>query len=171
MQDGNLLTGWNFFQDRPEYAKGVSFDENGYFITGYWWENEGTQLLMSIGEEENPPADDFEIIKNGLNILIKEEIRFPGREGVTAGAQAAYDSLAKKISDDSEFSKDIIMPLLVERFMCLNDARCMIGEGRYYAARYLEAVGARHPGVHDLCKKAAELLIKLPNRLTMGSTR
>ncbi|NLO47802.1 MAG: helix-turn-helix domain-containing protein [Clostridiales bacterium] len=159
-QNGESMLGWNFFQDRSEYAKGVTFDENGYFITDGWWENESTRLLISIGEAEGPPALDRDILQNALAILTKEEIRFPGSTGVVTGAQAAFDRLAEKISDDGEFSKDMIMPLLIERLMCLNDAQCMIGEGRYYAARYLETVGVRHPDVQEKCKSAAELFLK-----------
>jgi AraC-like DNA-binding protein len=159
-ENGDVLLGWNFFQDRPEYAGDTTINENGYFISSDWWENKDTQLLMSIGEEESPRGSDLSLLKNALTILTKEEIRFPGCAGVVAGAQAAYRCWAEKIGDDSEFPRTILMPLLMERYMCLSDAQCMVGEGRYYAAKYLESVGIRHPELLELCSKASDSFLK-----------
>ncbi len=40
---GDVLVGWNFFQDDPEFASAVSTMDNGYFKCGAWWENTDTQ--------------------------------------------------------------------------------------------------------------------------------
>lgn len=50
--NGNVLTGWNVFQEYPEYQASVQFEKNGYFITDAWWENPDTCALFATGTEQ-----------------------------------------------------------------------------------------------------------------------
>jgi len=46
--NGQTLLGWNCFQDSPEFASSVTFDESGYFITSSWWENRDSCKLFYL---------------------------------------------------------------------------------------------------------------------------
>lgn len=160
--DGSqTLVGWNFFQDNPEFAKDVALHETGYFMTKGWWENKSTLLLMAIGEEQGSLPTSKEILQNAVDVLSREQIVIPNRYGsethTYAGGPAAYDAWAARISDDTEFPKDAILPILYERMVCQTDAQDMVGEGRSYAACYLGWVGQQYPAVAKQCGEAARL--------------
>jgi hypothetical protein len=157
--NGETLLGWNCFQENQEFSKNVSIDESGYFITSTWWENEYTIALLSVGEKQEALGSTKEILMNAINILSKEKIIFYGKDGTKtaeyAGGQLAYDLWAKAVANDKEFPNNAVLPLLFERIMCQNDAQDMIGEGRSYAASYLEWIGSENDKITDQCKQAA----------------
>lgn len=157
--DGNSLLGWNFFQHRPEYNRGTSFHESGYFISDTWWENEGTVMLMSIGETQSSIVSDKEILLNAVNVTDhKPIIQKCGCE--IACGQEAYKAWASQIEDDRQFGDNITLVLLNVRFMCQIDAQSMVGEGRWHAAEYLKAVAKRHAEVSEMCYEAASCFCK-----------
>lgn len=153
---GSTLKGWNFFQHRSEYNKGISFDENGYFVTSSWWENENTTLLMAIGETEHTAVSDREILANALKIVNRGPIIRSDREGEITCGQEAYKLWAEWTADDRQFDGSTTLPLLWERFMCQIDAQTMVGEGRWYASEYLKEAALQNPEASGLCRKAAE---------------
>ncbi len=161
---GDVLLGWNFFQDFPEFGGGGAADESGYFLTDGWWENPSTRMLMSIGEEcAEPPA---------LAGLLETAIEVLGTETVTKaggcshfGGQAAYRALAAALSDDANFPGGMPLPALFERLMCVDDALMMIGEARAAGAAWMEEVAASLDGSGkaapaSLARKAAESLAR-----------
>jgi AraC-like DNA-binding protein len=158
--EGNTLLGWNCFQDNQEFTKNVTQDENGYFVTDGWWENECTMALIAVGERQEALASHKEILENAVHILTREKVAFYDQENKLlaeyAGGQLAYDYWAKCIGDDKEFPKGAILPILYERLVCQNDAEAMLGEGRYYAAAYLEQVAKDLPEVEKKCLLAAQ---------------
>lgn len=103
-------------------------------------------------------------MRNAIDIMTKPRIvqhhPITGEGCHIAGGQDAYDAWADAIGDDKEFSTDIILPMLIERLMCQNDAQVMIGEGRAYAACFLEYVGKRHPNLAEKCKEVATIFRK-----------
>ena len=161
-EDGKQLLGWNCFQDNQEFAKNVTQDESGYFVTDGWWENECTVALLAVGEHQETLASHQEILENALQILTKEKVVYQDQENglITeyAGGQRAYECWARKIGDDKEFPKGAILPILYERLVCQNDAVVMLSEGRFYAATYLEQVAKEEPQVDKECKQAAGYL-------------
>lgn len=160
MENGETLLGWNFFQDNPEFAADVQMHETGYFICKKWWENEQTSLLMAIGEEEEAHVPLKEQLQNAVEILEKEQlvIRSPDGEKVRiyAGGQAAYDAWANAIGNEREFPAHALLPLLFERIMCQTDAQVMVGEGRSYAAVWLNHIGDSLPQQKVMLSQAAE---------------
>lgn len=161
--NGASLLGWNCFQDNHEFARGVSIDDSGYFVTNSWWENECSIALISVGEQQQELSSVKEILNNALDILTRPKITYRdvnGKSITYAGGQAAYDFWAKAIGDDREFPKDGVLPILFERIMCQNDAQVMVGEGRSYAAVFIEWVGKEHSSVEKLCNQAAEYFRK-----------
>ncbi len=161
-ENGDQLLGWNCFQENQEFAKNVTQDESGYFVTDGWWENECTVALIAVGERQEALASHKEILTNALQILTKEQVMFydPENKSTTeyAGGQRAYECWARKIGDDKEFPGGAILPILYERLVCQNDAVVMLSEGRFYAATYLEQVAREEPQVEKECKSAAEYL-------------
>lgn len=161
-EEGNTLLGWNCFQENQEFAKNVTIEENGYFSTDGWWENEYTIAVIAVGERQEAMASHKEILTNAIDILTKEKVVFYDGTGKVeaeyAGGQLAYDCWARSIGEDREFPEGAIMPLLYERIVCQNDAEVMLGEGRYYAAAYLELVGGEIGTIAKDCSLAAQYL-------------
>ena len=160
--NADTLLGWNCFQDNQEFAKNVGQEDSGYFITNGWWENECTVALITVGERQESLASHKEILSNAVDILTKEKVVFKNSEGKVeaeyAGGLYAYDCWANAIGNDKEFPEGVILPLLYERIVCQNDALTMLGEGRYYAAAYLDYVGREQAQVSELCRQAAQYL-------------
>lgn len=153
--NGETLLGWSLFQDNMEFAKGLTFDESGYFICSNWWEN--TEAIMSIGEEAGAMVPVKELLENALYLLTAETIDvYNGKYCSYLGGQKAYSAWADAMSDDGNFSKSTQLSLLIERNMCFVDATVMVGEGRFYAAEYIDRLGEENPGISKECKKCAE---------------
>ncbi len=137
--DGQTLLGWNFFQDNPEFASSVRFDDSGYFITDSWWENEETIAVMSMGEKTSVPIPLKKLIQNAITVL-------SGRKhGDYAKGIMAYDAWKKAITDESQFPKEPIMPILVERLMCQGDAMDCLADGRDNAGKFFEKLADQNP--------------------------
>lgn len=157
---GNTLLGWNFFQTNPEFAGDSSIHETGYFICNNWWENKNTCMLMSIGEEIVSSTSLKDLLSNAIQVLSKEQIlhkvAYTNETQEYAGGKAAYTTWAKAIGNDSEFPENAILPLLFERIMCQNDAQVMVGEGRSYAACFMEWIGNTNAQVSEYCTQAAK---------------
>ncbi len=156
---GETLLGWNCFQDNQEFAKDVEQDETGYFITKSWWENEMTTALISVGEKQEECADIRGILNQAIELLTKDKIEVNREDRATpevyAGGQKAYELWAEAIRGDRELSPNAVLQILFERLMCQNDAQDMVGEGRAYAARFIEWIGREYPSVAEQCKRAA----------------
>jgi AraC-like DNA-binding protein len=149
-KDGEILLGWNFFQDNPEFATDVSIDQTGYFACANWWENPNTLAVMSVSEEKGSKTGTKEVLENAIAVMTREQI------GDYAGGQRAYAEWAKALSDDSQFPENAVWPLLFERLMCQGDAMDMIAEGRYYGAKYMELAAEEDKRISAECLRAAK---------------
>ena len=137
--NGQTLLGWNCFQDSPEFAASISIDESGYFATSSWWENRDTVAVMSIGEETGSPASLKAIVERAILAL-------EGRQfGKYAKGLAAYDAWKKAISDESQFSENMVIPLQAERLMCHGDGMDCVADGRKSACKYFRKIAAQNP--------------------------
>ena len=156
-EEGRTLLGWNCFQDSQEFARNVSIHESGYFITDGWWENEMTLAVIAVGEKQEALMSQKSLLLNGIDIMTKDKITFNENGKITefAGGQRAYEAWAKAVADDKEFPQGAVLQLLFERMMCQGDAQVMVGEGRSYAACFLEWIGKTNEAVASLCSQAA----------------
>lgn len=137
--NGQTLMGWNCFQDSPEFASNVTFDESGYFVTSSWWENRDTVAVMSIGEKTNEPQPLKTIIERAI-------IALSGRQYEKyAKGIFAYDAWKKAILDESQFSEDMVIPLQVERLMCQGDGMDCLADGRKNAEKYFKKLADKKP--------------------------
>jgi len=130
--NGDTLLGWNVFQEYQEFAGNVRFDESGYYITDQWWENKDTNAVMSYGEITGEKFSVKTVVENAIEVMT------PRRKGNYAKAGYAYDAWKKAILDESQFKKDMVSYLLVERLMCQGDAMDCLVDGRKNAYMYFK---------------------------------
>lgn len=137
--EGKTLLGWNFFQDCPEYAAVLKFDDSGYFITDSWWENKDTVAVMAMGEKTSSPMPLKTMVQNAITVLSGR------RQGNYAKGLMAYDAWKKAITDESQFPVEPILPLLAERLMCQGDATDCISDGRSNVAKFFRKLAEQNP--------------------------
>lgn len=155
-EGGNVLMGWNVFQEYPEYQASVRFEKNGYFITADWWENPDTTALIATGTESLPPLTPGEALRNAAQAL-------EGRMcGTYAKGTLAYDAWKDALLRDQDFPPDAVFPLLVERMMCHGDAMDCLSDGRFNAAKYLRRLAEQSPAMAPGLNAAAGELERIP---------
>ena len=137
--NGETLLGWNVFQEFRDFAKNVSFDESGYYITNKWWENPDTNAVMSYGAITGKRFTVKTVVKNAIEVMT------PRRQGDYAKAGYAYDAWKKAILNENEFSDNMVAPLLVERLMCQGDAMDCLADGRHNAHKYFKKLADNEP--------------------------
>lgn len=150
---GEILMGWNFFQDMPEFSAGVGIEPCGYYNRKGWYEHPETIALLAIGESiESLEEKSFlkDTLEYALSIIETRQVN------AYAGGLAAYEAWAGAMSRESEFPKDAPLPMLMERLMCQVDAMTMIGEGRWYASAFLEQEAGMFSEAADELKSAAQ---------------
>lgn len=149
-ESGQLLLGWNVFQEYPEYQASVQFERNGYFITKDWWENPETLALIASGAKALPPLSLKEVLQNAVEVL-------SGRMCETfAKGIFAYDAWKNALLRDIDFPRDAVFPMLVERMMCHGDAMDCLSDGRIHAAKYLRRMAEKYPSQAETLNKAAQ---------------
>lgn len=148
-EHGEVLLGWNVFQDNPEYRGSVSFDPCGYYITSEWWENPDTLAVMALGQAEGGGFGLREVATHAVEVLT-------GRtHGNYAKGVSAYDPWKKAVADDTQFPANAVLPILVERLMCQGDAMDTLADGRARAGSYLRKQAELHPEFGSLLMEAA----------------
>ena len=137
------------FQEYPEYQTQVQFEQNGYFITKSWWENPLTHALIATGADALPPFSPKEALQNAAEVL-------RGRMCATrAKGILAYDAWKDALLRESEFPRDAVFPVLVERMMCHGDAMDCLSDGRHHAAKYLRRLAEKCPAQAEKLNKTA----------------
>lgn len=129
-EDGNVLLGWNFFQNDPDFSSDVEIDESGYFISRKWWENTDTQAVMCMGSVAGEQMPKEQIIKNAVRALSARE------EGNYSKGIAAYAAWREMLSENSHFHVKDNYSVLFEKLLCQNDAMQSLWDGRGKAAEY-----------------------------------
>jgi len=154
--NGNVLLGWNFFQDDPDFASQVKKDDCGYFICDDWWENTDTHSVMCLGDKCENGVSEEEILSNALRAL-------DGRkEGSYCKGISAYDAWANMLGDDNYFSEGDNFSVLFHKILCQNDAMNCLTDGRgsaseYFAMRAEESSGEVKIKYQELAKLFAEV--------------
>ena len=130
-EGGDVLIGWNFFQNGPEFSGSVGFEPNGMFRKRNWFPD--TLGLLLIGDKQEPPSLK-ETYREALQWAL-EVVRTPKR-GDRHNGLAAYDAWAEHLLRDEEFATDDV-GVLRERFVVHDDAVGTVAEGRWYASIFL----------------------------------
>jgi hypothetical protein len=143
-EGGDVLIGWSYFQDFPEFNAGVEFEVSGCFRKRDWFKDTHTPLI--IGEkQEVPPAG--EVHRQALEWAL-QVVRTPVTFGDRHNGLAAYTAWADHLARDEEFALDD-MAALRERYMVHNDAVGVVAEGRWYGASFLRHVVEHQPVLAD----------------------
>lgn len=141
---GQMLTGWNFFQEMPEFAGDLSYEPCGYFTKSNWYEHPDTCGIMAIGEKSSQFTEQVslqEILEYALDIMKSEKVQH------RASSFCAFSAWEQALLRDNEFPLDAPLPMLVERLMCQCDAMTMIAEGRKNAAEFFQEMSESTPEV------------------------
>lgn len=154
---GETLLGWSFFQENTEYTNGATKDDSGYFVCDSWWEN--TEAVMAVGEEVKETTPIVDLLENALQVLTREKIHTcEGKSETYYGGQAAFEAWANAMDLDSNFPKEGVLPVLMERMMCFGDVMTMVGEGRSFGGGYMEWLAENIPPVATEAAECAKLL-------------
>jgi hypothetical protein len=146
-EGGDVLVGWNFFQERPGEFPEAEFEPSGAFRKRGWFEN--TRGLILIGEErESPPLADLYLEALGWAL---EVTRTPMVNEFYGGLRA-YEAWAEWLQRDEDFPQEV--KVLAERKMCHYDAMCMVSE-RGNAAQFLRGASEHLPAAEEELDAAA----------------
>lgn len=151
---GEALTGWNFFQEMPEFSGCLNYESCGYFIREGWYEYPETFGIMTIGEIEDKVEEQTllkDTLEYAINILKTEQVA-----NKMSGFKA-FEAWKNAILDEKEFPEDAPLPMLMERLMCQMDGMTMIGEGRWYASEYLATMKGHFPEIAEEMQVAIEM--------------
>lgn len=141
-EKGEVLLGWNFFQEMPEWKGSLETEPCGYFIRRNWYEHSETVALMAIGEPVDVP-DERTFLQDTLEFALK--VMEAPKVGCRAAGFAAFQEWAKAIANDCEFAENTLLPVLFTRLMCQIDAFTMISEGRAYAGWFMREEAEKFP--------------------------
>lgn len=148
--EGDVVMGWNFFQDDPEYSSKISKMDNGYFRCSTWWENTDTQAAMCIGAVSGTSYSDKDVIKMAMDIMHSRE------ENTYAKGLRAYEAWQDMLLDEKWFEDNAAFDQLFSKFLVQNDAVTCIGDGRKWAAKYFEELSAKYGRLEEeICLKIA----------------
>jgi len=132
---GNALLGWSVFQDWA--CK--TFDDEGYFVTGTWWEEGDFHGVMALGDIHAPRWGVEQILPVAIAALEGRQ------EGKYAKGVAAYGPWKQAIlgADKHDFAMKCGSDHLV--MMCQGDATDCLMDGRHHAYKYFKALAEEHP--------------------------
>lgn len=150
-ESGDVLVGWNFFQNDDEYSSEISLMDNGYFRSDVWWENTDTQAAMCIGAVSDTPCSDKEILKLASGIM---EAR---NENTYAKGMNAYDAWKDMLLDEKWFENGAGFNDLFSKLLVQNDAMVCICDGRKWGAKYFEELSEKYGETEkEMCQKIAK---------------
>lgn len=133
---GDVVMGWNFFQNDSEFASSVRTADNGYFLCDTWWENTDTQAVMQFGAVNGERAQPKDIVRMAAGIM---EAR---KESSYAKGICAYDAWKEMLLDEKWFENNAAYDGLFEKLLVQNDAMVCIQDGRKWGAKFFEEISA-----------------------------
>ena len=138
-EHGEVLVGWNFFQNFPDFNQGVTYEPCGYFRKPGWLAQ--TECLVIVGEKEaRPPLETlyreaFEAaLKTSCTPMVHPEVDAPAWYQERANGLAAYDAWVEQILNDEDFPED--EGVLRQRHDVHNNAVGHIAEARWYGSQF-----------------------------------
>lgn len=142
-EGGDVILGWSYFQDMPEFNAGIEFEPSGYFRKRNWYKD--TSGLIIIGDRATePPINDilYSSLQWALQVVHTPKIRD------YYNGLAAYEAWAEALAKDEEFPLGEIDSLRAH-YMVHNDAVGTVAEGRWYGAEYLRRMAKQLPIVAE----------------------
>lgn len=148
----DVLIGWNFFQNFPDFNKDAEFEESGYFRKRNWFKD--TEGIIIVGEKtEKPSLDDIylETLNWAVNIVQTPSIAYDKNRH---SGLSAYSAWANALSNDDDFATDD-MPTLWQRFITHDDAVGAVAEARWYGSMFIAQIAKRMWKMSEDLYKAA----------------
>jgi hypothetical protein len=132
-EDGEVLTGWSFFQGMPEFNQGVAFEPTGEFRVRDWAAYPPGFCFITIGaKRERPPIK--ESLRGALEWMV-HVARTPVTSGSRANGLAAYSAWAAQLERDEDFTRDEAG--LRQRYDAHNNLVGFLAEARWYGSQFL----------------------------------
>ena len=152
-EGGDVLIGWNHFQNFPENLETgqVDFEPDGAFRKRDWFADTVGLVLFQYKGPKPPRAESY---RKALEWAVKLT-RTPRFRQYHAGL-AAYTAWATALVDDPGFFTGDENGLL-ERLMCHNDALSAVADGRGTAAAFLYGAASTLPEMAADVNGAAEV--------------
>lgn len=153
-EGGDVLIGWNFFQNMPPFNAGTEFEPSGYFRRRDWFP--GTWALTLLGERaDRAPAPERyrETLRWGIAVA-----RTP-RINRHATGFAAYDAWAKQVLTDTDFLTDDER-VLQSRHEIHNSAVGLVAECRWDGSEVLKAMAEEMPASRADLLAAADCYVR-----------
>jgi len=148
-EGGDVLIGWNFFQNFPDFNAGVEFEprvagQHGYFRKRDWFKD--TENLLVIGERQPKPSLP-EISRDALRWLVKvartpmvrPEPDAPEHYRQRHNGLAAYDAWADHLLRDAEWPAADEATLRAHHRIH-EDAVGAVAEARWYGSVFLAEI-------------------------------
>lgn len=160
-ENGDVVLGWNFFQDFPEWQGSIQKHETGYFIRRGWYEHTETLGVMAVGPAGQEPQEKAflsDVIRFALTVMNGPAV------GDRANGKEAYDAWETMLRDDRQFPKGTPLPMLMERLMVQGDAFTMVAEGRWNAGTFLLEQAKRFPEHEKLLMEASGLCRRIHDK-------
>lgn len=155
-EQGDVLTGWSFFQGFPEFNAGsvgllpqAPPEPSGYFRKRDWFKD--TYGLIIIGGKKPLPSRGE--LYRGILRWALEVARTPVVNGRHSGI-AAYTAWAEHLLRDEDFPAGD-KAVLLERHVVHDDAVGMVAEARWYASLFLPQIARHEAGMAEELLAAA----------------
>ncbi|MCL1888807.1 MAG: RNA polymerase subunit sigma-24 [Kiritimatiellaeota bacterium] len=133
--DGDILLGWSLFQE----WMWKDFNEDGYFVTGTYWNENDFVAVMSLGEVAAPRMDAQSIILNAIAALEGRQ------EGNHAKGIAAYDAWKDALLNATEEDLTAIEWGQGRVMVCQGDATDCLVDGRKNASLWFRRLANENP--------------------------
>ena len=158
-EGGDVLIGWNFFQDDPGSNAGVGSEPNGYFRKRDWFK--ACEGLLLFGEKREKPKLG-EIYRKALqwNVQVARTPRVTAYGHERHTGLAAYSAWAEQLTHDEDFPADD-EALLREHHQVHDQMVGLVAEARWYGSQFLVGMteivdaGVHRDAIEDLYHAAA----------------
>ncbi|MDQ7794820.1 MAG: hypothetical protein RDU89_10495 [bacterium] len=132
-EGGDVLIGWSFFQDMPDFNAGVEFEPSGQFRKRDWHAYPPGFYCIILGKRKRrPPLS--ETFRQALEWM-REVANTPLTCGDRHNGLAAYDAWAEHLLRDDDFKAGD--EAIRQSYSSHDQAVGMVAEARWYGSQFL----------------------------------
>lgn len=153
-EGGEVLLGWNYFQDQQPFNAEIDIDETGYFRKRDWYSCMHALLLFGAKRPKPRLRDTYtQTLDWALKLMHTQRVHdhFCGH--------AAYTTWAEQLLSDQAFAS-ADLPQLVAMQSVHDDAVGTVAEGRWYASLFLKRAAQELKQVAKPLEYAAECFVR-----------